>query len=72
MQHTDPVAKLLDKVERVHSYVNEWQSVASSEYSAGSEYDQLTQVIIAWRHLELKAWATLLEKEDQKCQTDAA
>ncbi|KAA8897801.1 hypothetical protein FN846DRAFT_910245 [Sphaerosporella brunnea] len=61
-----PVAKFLSKVEKIHSILNEWQSVASREYSAAEHYDALTQLIISWRRLELTTWPRLFDLEDEK------
>ncbi|KAG0638072.1 hypothetical protein HOY80DRAFT_1080648, partial [Tuber brumale] len=66
-----PVAKLLPKVERLHGSLNEWQSVASIQYSAAEHYDALTQLIISWRRLELTTWPRLFDIEDEKCRIDA-
>ncbi|KAG8531461.1 uncharacterized protein KY384_003090 [Bacidia gigantensis] len=71
LKHADPLAKLLTKAEELHGSVNEWQVVASKEYSATYQYDELTQLIISWRRLELTAWTMLLDKEDKKCQLEA-
>jgi midasin len=61
-----PVAKFLTKVEKLHSILNEWQSVASREFSAAEHYDKLTQLIISWRRLELTTWPRLFDLEDEK------
>lgn len=66
-----PVAKLLPKVERLHGSLNEWQSVASSQYSTAEHYHALTQLIISWRRLELTTWPRLFDIEDEKCRIDA-
>ena len=71
MRHTEPLAKLLSKAEQLHSYVNQWQIVASKEYSAVIHYNQLTQLLVNWRRLELSTWARLLDVEDEKCREDA-
>ena len=71
MKHTDPLAKLLTKVERLHFIVNEWQTVASVKYSASACSKSLGDLIISWRRLELTSWSQLLDTEDQQCQTDA-
>ena len=71
LRHTEPLAKLWTKVEQLHSYIHEWQIVASKEYTAVSLYDQLTELLVSWRRLELSSWAQLLDMEDQKCQEDA-
>ena len=71
LRHTEPLAKLLTKVEQLHGFVHEWQLVASREFSAISLYDHLTDTILSWRRLELSTWARLLDMEDQKCKEDA-
>ena len=71
LRHTEPIAKLLTKAEQLHGYVHEWQVVASKEYTAISLYDQLTDLLVSWRRLELSTWARLLDMEDKKCNDDA-
>ena len=71
LRHTEPLAKLLTKVEQLHGFVHEWQVVASREFTAISLYDHLTDIIMSWRRLELSTWARLLDMEDQKCKEDA-
>ena len=70
-QHIEPVAKMLTKAEKLHSYVYEWQVVASREYSALTIYEELTSLLVSWRRLELSTWARLLDMEDRKCIEDA-
>ncbi|KAA8650735.1 AAA family ATPase midasin [Aspergillus tanneri] len=69
-KHSEPVAKFITKVEKLHSLVHEWQLVASKEYSAASLYDEITSLTISWRRLELSTWAKLLEIEKEKCEQD--
>ncbi|KAL3462951.1 hypothetical protein BJX64DRAFT_287929 [Aspergillus heterothallicus] len=71
-KHTEPVAKFLTKVEKLHSLVHEWQLVASREYSAVTNYDEITNLIISWRRLELSTWAKLLDLEKEKCNQDVS
>ena len=71
-KHAEPTAKLLTKVEKLHSYVHEWQTVASREYSSASLCDKITSLIISWRRLELSTWARLLDIEEEKCKRDVA
>ena len=71
LRHTEPIAKILTKAEQLHGYVHEWQTVASKQYSAAILYEQLTDLLISWRRLELSTWARLLDMEDQKCSEDA-
>lgn len=71
LRHIEPLAKIITKAEQVHIYVHEWQIVASKEYSAIRLYEQLTSMLINWRHLELSTWARLLDMEDRKCIDEA-
>lgn len=71
LRHTEPIAKVLTKAEQLHGYIYEWQVVASKQYTAATLYDQLTELLVSWRRLELSTWAGLLDMEDQKCNEDA-
>ena len=71
MRHIEPIAKLLTKSEQLHGHIHEWQAVASKEYSASTQYDDLTQLLVNWRRLELSTWSRLLDLEDEKCKADA-
>ncbi len=72
-RHTEPLAKIITKVEKVHTFMHEWQfgGWASRANSAIALYDRLTQTIISWRRLELSTWAKLFEMENDKCDDDA-
>ncbi|CAI4218341.1 unnamed protein product [Parascedosporium putredinis] len=71
--HTEPLAKLLPKVEHLHAMVYEWQfgGWASRVHSATELYDRLTASIVRWRRLELSTWSKLFEMEVERCQDDA-
>ncbi|KAJ5112649.1 hypothetical protein N7532_000694 [Penicillium argentinense] len=71
-KYTEPVAKFLTKVEKLHSYVHEWQLVASREYSAAPQYDEITSMTVGWRRLELTTWAKLLDLEKDRCENDVS
>lgn len=71
MRHTEPIAKILTKTEKLHSFVHEWQRVTSKEFSATDLYDQLSSLLISWRRLELSTWGQLLDIELTKCKEDA-
>ncbi|KAL9614428.1 MAG: hypothetical protein Q9167_001099 [Letrouitia subvulpina] len=70
MPNSAPIAKLLTKAEQLHSFVHEWQVIASREFSAASLYDRLTTILIDWRRLELLTWAQLFDMEEKKCKED--
>ncbi|KAF3393833.1 Midasin [Penicillium rolfsii] len=71
-KHTEPVAKFLTKLEKLHSFVHEWQLVASREYSAAPLYDEITAMTIGWRRLELSTWAKLLDLEKERCDENVS
>ncbi|CAG8078285.1 unnamed protein product [Penicillium salamii] len=71
-KHTEPVAKFMTKVEKLHSQVHEWQTVASREYTAVTIFDEITTTLIGWRRLELSTWAKLLDLEKEKCEEDVS
>ncbi|CAG7947709.1 unnamed protein product [Penicillium nalgiovense] len=71
-KHTEPVAKFMTKVEKLHSFVHEWQTVASREYSAVTVYDEITSTLISWRRLELSTWAKLLDIEKERCEEEVS
>jgi midasin len=72
-RHTEPLTKIITKVEKVHTFMHEWQfgGWASRANSALNLYDDLTQTIVSWRRLELSTWAKLFDMETQKCEDDA-
>ncbi|MCJ1246042.1 hypothetical protein MMC30_003246 [Trapelia coarctata] len=70
-RHTEPLAKIITKCEQLHRYIHEWQIVASKEYSALGLYNELTELLISWRRLELSTWSRLLDVENRKCIEDA-
>ncbi|KAF1937408.1 midasin [Clathrospora elynae] len=70
-RHVDPVAKFITKAEKLHTYMHEWQKVASKEYSTVNLYDDLTKLLVSWRELELTTWAKLFDMEESKCRDDA-
>ena len=71
LRHTEPIAKILTKAEQLHGYMYQWQIVASKQYTAATLYDELTDLLVSWRRLELSTWARLLDMEDKKCNEDA-
>lgn len=71
LPNTTPIAQFLVNVEKLHQHLNEWQGVASTEYSVAEHYDAVTQLIIGWRRLELTTWPRLFDIEDEKCRTEA-
>lgn len=73
LSHTDPLAKIINRVEKLHAFVYEWQfgGWASHVHGALALYDKLTDMIVSWRRLELTTWAKLFDQEAEKCHSDA-
>ncbi|KAK4623689.1 Midasin [Fulvia fulva] len=70
--HAEPLMRYLPSVEKLHATVNEWQKVASSEFSAATLLEEITNLIISWRKLELSTWHRMFGYEDEQCQRTAA
>lgn len=70
--HAEPVARFLTPTEKLHATINEWQKVASSEYSASSLLEETTSLIVSWRQLELSTWAGMFDSEDDECKQSAS
>jgi midasin len=70
-RHVDPVAKFITKGEKLHSYMYEWERVASREFSTATLFDDLTKLLVSWRQLELTTWARLFDIEIEKCKDNA-
>jgi midasin len=72
-RHTEPLAKIITKVEKVHGFMHEWQfgGWASRANSALPLYDNITRTIVSWRRLELSTWAKLFDMETKTCDDDA-
>lgn len=71
--HTEPLAKILPKLEQLHGHVYEWQfgGWASRVHAVLALYNSLTDTIIRWRRLELSTWANLFDMEMRKCEDTA-
>jgi midasin len=70
--HIEPLAKYITKVEKLHGFVNQWQVVASKEYSAANLYDNITDLVISWRRIELGTWSQLFDAEEARCRREAS
>lgn len=73
LSHSDSLAKISTRVEKLHAFVYEWQfgGWASHVHGALTLYNKLTEMIVSWRRLELATWARLFDQEVEKCQSDA-
>lgn len=72
--HSDPLAALISKVEQLHAFVYEWQfgGWASKTYGVLPLYNQLTDLLVSWRRLELSTWGKLFDMEVKKSEEDAS
>ncbi|KAM0819051.1 putative Midasin [Seiridium cardinale] len=73
LSHTEPLAKIIISVEKLHGHVYEWQhgGWAPKIYGALTPYNNLTAIIVSWRRLELSTWGKLFDMEVKKCEDDA-
>lgn len=73
LSHTDPLAKIIHRVEKLHAFVYEWQfgGWASHIHGALALYNKVTEILVSWRRLELATWAKLFDQEVEKCHSDA-
>lgn len=71
--HSAPLAKVITSVEQLHSFVYEWQfgGWASKIHGVLPVYNQLTDMLVSWRRLELSTWGKLFDMEVKKCEDDA-
>ena len=61
-----PLSRVLPYVERLYSLVDQWQVVASRDYSLSQPFDQIRDTIVRWRRLELSSWKALLSEETRR------
>ncbi|KAI2471676.1 midasin, partial [Annulohypoxylon bovei var. microspora] len=74
LEHSDPLAIMISKVEQLHTFVYEWQfgGWASKTYGVLAQYNQLTDLLVSWRRLELSTWGKLFDMEVKKSEDDAS
>ncbi|OQO11051.1 hypothetical protein B0A48_05306 [Cryoendolithus antarcticus] len=70
--HSDPLPDFIPLLEKLHATINEWQKIASREYSAAAQYESITDLIIDWRRLELSSWAGMFGQEIRRSKDEAA
>ena len=71
IEHTEPLVRFLPTIEKLHGTVNEWQKIASREFTAVTVLESLTDLIVSWRQLELSSWAGLFDEETRRAQAGA-
>ncbi|CAG8485903.1 6023_t:CDS:10 [Diversispora eburnea] len=60
-----PIAKLLTGLEILLQKSEDWESYASRDVSLKSNQEEITDLIIKWRKLELECWPKLLKAQDK-------
>ena len=68
MPMTTPLIKLLVGLEILMVKTDEWEAYAAVDFSLRKPLDQIINLIVRWRKLELESWSELLAVEDRKCQ----
>ncbi|QID86702.1 AAA ATPase midasin [Saccharomyces pastorianus] len=61
-----PLARQLQKIEQIYTFLAEWEKYASSEVSLSTNVKLITELIVSWRKLELSTWKGLFNSEDKK------
>ncbi|CAI4046054.1 AAA family ATPase midasin SKDI_12G1560 [Saccharomyces kudriavzevii IFO 1802] len=61
-----PLARQLQKIEQIYTFLAEWEKYASSEVSLNGTIKLITNLIVSWRKLELRTWKGLFNSEDEK------
>lgn len=60
-----PVAHYLQRIERLYSYLDEWERFSSRDYTVKTIFNEMTELIVSWRRLELSTWPKLFEVEEK-------
>ena len=63
-----PLARQIQKIEQIFTFVVEWEKYASSKVSLSLHSHKLSDLIVSWRKLELHTWNCLFKTEDEKCR----
>lgn len=60
-----PVARYLQRVEQLYTYLDEWEKFSSRDYTIKPIFTEMTDLIVSWRRLELSTWPKLFEVEEK-------
>ncbi|KAI8145636.1 hypothetical protein BJV82DRAFT_511269 [Fennellomyces sp. T-0311] len=66
-----PVAKFLTGIELLLQKSEDWEAYAAKHVSLKAQREELIQLIVHWRQLELNCWPTLLAAQEQYSQNAA-
>lgn len=65
---TSPIMKLLTGLELLIQRCQDWEAYASRDVSLKGCIEEITELIVRWRKLELGSWRELLQIEDRKSE----
>ncbi|KAG9103873.1 hypothetical protein FRC06_007402 [Ceratobasidium sp. 370] len=63
----NPLAKVLSALEQLLLHTDDWETYANKDNTLKVQQQQLADLIVDWRRLELKCWSTLLDREMSSC-----
>ena len=69
---SSPIPKFMTGLELLLQKVDEWEKYASHTVSLKAHIDDISQLIISWRKLELQSWRELLDFEDSLYYTKSS
>jgi midasin len=61
------LAKVLSALEQLLLNTDDWETYANKDNTLKVQQQQLADLIVDWRRLELKCWSTLLDREISSC-----
>lgn len=59
-----PLGKMLNSVQMLLKYAQEWENVAARHVSIENELQKLCELVQRWRKFELKSWESLLRCQE--------
>ncbi|CCH41350.1 Midasin [Wickerhamomyces ciferrii] len=59
-----PIARLIQKIEQIYTFIIEWEKYASVKVSLSAHQDDFTSLIVSWRRMELSSWKSLFKNEE--------
>lgn len=69
---TSPVARMLSALEQLLTHTEDWQAYANKSNSLAAFQEEIIQLIISWRRLELLGWSRLLDQEAESYRSETA
>ena len=60
-----PLSRVLPYMERLYALTDQWQKVASRDYSLSTSHNKIKDNIVRWRRLELSSWKIILKTEER-------